>query len=111
MREGLALLYSDTWDLHCSLLLLTAPSHNAVCSWDTRPPCGIPFLKIQYCYYKNAKNFSDGTWVNISGEITKGDYHGTIPVIEIKDIKQCEKPKDEFVNPPDDTYIPTSALF
>ncbi len=63
------------------------------------------------CDYKNASNFSDGTWVNITGKITKGDYHGTIPIIEIKDIKQCDKPKDEFVYPPDDTYIPTSALF
>lgn len=63
------------------------------------------------CNYKNANNFSDGTWVNISGKITKGDYHGTIPVIEIDDMKQCDKPSDEFVYPPDDTYIPTNALF
>lgn len=63
------------------------------------------------CNYKDAKNFSDGTWVNITGKITKGDYHGSIPIIEILDINQCDKPSNEYVYPPDDTYIPTSALF
>lgn len=63
------------------------------------------------CNSKEASKFADGTWVSITGKITKGDYHGTIPVIEVSDIKECTKPKDEFVYPPDDTYIPTSALF
>lgn len=63
------------------------------------------------CNYKNAKEFSDNTWVEITGEITKGDYHGDIPVIEIKEMKACDKPQDEYVYPPDDMYIPTSALF
>lgn len=63
------------------------------------------------CDYKNASEFSDNTWVNITGTITKGDYHGEIPVIEITNMTQCEKPANEFVNPPDDTYIPTSALY
>lgn len=63
------------------------------------------------CNFKDASKFSDGTWVNITGTITKGDYHGDIPVIEIKEMKACDKPSDEYVYPPDDTYIPTSALF
>lgn len=63
------------------------------------------------CNYKDAREFSDNTWVDITGKITKGDYHGDIPVIEITDIKKCDKPSNEYVYPPDDTYIPTSALF
>ena len=63
------------------------------------------------CNCKNAKDFNDGTWVNITGKIEKGDYHGEIPVIEITEIKAVDKPVDEYVYPPDDTFIPTSALF
>ena len=63
------------------------------------------------CNYSKANEFSDNTWVNIIGKITKGDYHGDIPIIEITSMKQCDKPADEYVYPPDDTYIPTSALF
>ncbi len=63
------------------------------------------------CDCKNASEFSDNTWINITGKITKGNYHGDIPVIEITDIKKCAKPQDELVYPPDDTFIPTSALF
>ena len=63
------------------------------------------------CEYKNASNFEDGTWVNITGEITKGNYHGEIPIIKITNIESCDKPENPSVYPPDDTYIPTSALF
>lgn len=63
------------------------------------------------CDYKKASEFSDNTWVTITGKITKGDYHGDIPVIEIEEMKACNKPADEYVYPPDDTFIPTSALF
>ena len=63
------------------------------------------------CDYKNASEFSDNTWVDITGKITKGNYHGDIPIIEITEMKQIDKPVDEYVYPPDDTYIPTSALF
>lgn len=63
------------------------------------------------CDYKDASKFSDSTWVKITGKITKGDYHGEIPVIEINEMEKCDKPQDEYVYPPDDTFIPTSALF
>ena len=63
------------------------------------------------CNSKNAQEFSDGTWVEITGKITKGDYHGDIPVIDVEEMKFCVKPQDEYVYPPDDMYIPTSALF
>ncbi len=62
------------------------------------------------CTYKSAIEFEDKSWVNITGTITKGDYHGDIPVIEINKINSCSKPEDEYVYPPDDTYIPTDSL-
>lgn len=64
------------------------------------------------CDCKNAQNFADNSWVEIKGKITKGSYHGDMPIIKIKEIKQIEKPKDNiYVYPPDDTYVPTSAVF
>ena len=62
------------------------------------------------CEADNAKDFKDGAWVTITGTITKGDYHGDIPVIKIDNIKLIQKPKDEVVYPPDSSYIPTSSL-
>lgn len=63
------------------------------------------------CTSDSAKDFKDGTWVNISGNIIKGYYHNQIPVIEITKIEETSKPEDEFVYPPDDTYIPTAVIF
>lgn len=64
------------------------------------------------CDYKNAKDFENDSWVEIIGEITQGSYHGEMPIIQVKEIKQIEKPKsDLYANPPTDTYIPTSAIF
>lgn len=63
------------------------------------------------CEYDEAKNFEDNTWVQITGEIYKGDYHGDMPIIKITDIKSVEKPsQEEYVYPPDDSYIPTAGL-
>lgn len=59
--------------------------------------------------YENAKNFEDGTWVNVTGEIVKGDYHGDMPILRVIDINVCDKPSEEFVYPPNNDYIPTSS--
>lgn len=63
------------------------------------------------CNYTEALNFPDNTWVDITGEIIKGDYHGDIAVIKVSNMFEIDKPENEFVTPPDDTYIPTSNLF
>lgn len=61
--------------------------------------------------YDKIQDFEDGTWVEIVGTITKGKYHNqNIPIVKINNLHQIEKPQDEFVFPPQDTYIPTSAL-
>ena len=62
------------------------------------------------CSSKEAKNFEEGSWVNITGTIIKGYYHNEIPVIDITKIEKVEKPQDEFVYPPDDMFIPTSLI-
>lgn len=62
------------------------------------------------CESKNVKTFQDGTWVNINGEITKGNYHGEIPVIKITRIEECGEPENSLVYPPDETYLQTSEI-
>ena len=62
------------------------------------------------CEYNFAKDFQNNSWVEITGTVTKGDYHGDMPIIKITDIKNTQKPTDEYVYPPDDNYIPTSAI-
>lgn len=63
------------------------------------------------CECDTAKDFSDNSWIEITGEIYKGDYHGDMPIIKVTDIKIVDKPtQEEYVYPPDDSYIPTSGL-
>ena len=63
------------------------------------------------CQYKDANNFDDGTWVNIIGTIEMGKYHNEeIPIIKITNLQKADEPEEKFVNPPDNTYIPTSGL-
>ena len=63
------------------------------------------------CSYKEAKNFPDDSWVEITGEIIKGNYHGEVPIVKVIKIKQIDKPSNEFTYPPDATYIPTGILY
>ena len=69
------------------------------------------FLVVGFlCEYKNAKDFPDDTWVTVTGEIQKGDYHGDMPILMITDISESQKPSEEYVYPPDGSYIPTSSV-
>lgn len=64
------------------------------------------------CTYKDAEDFEDGTWVNVTGTIKKGKYHNQeIPIIEIKSLEETDEPEEEFVLPPNNSYVPTSAMF
>lgn len=63
------------------------------------------------CSCADGKNFPDNSWVEITGEITKGNYHGEIPIIKVHEIKQVDKPANEFAYPPDSTYIPTGIIY
>lgn len=63
------------------------------------------------CECDDAQKFADDTWVKITGTIIKGNYHGDMPIIKINDINKVNKPTtNEYVYPPDDSYIPTSSI-
>lgn len=62
------------------------------------------------CSYDKAKNFKEGTWVNVTGTIIKGYFHDEIPVIDITKIEETQQPEDTYVYPPDGTYIPTAVI-
>ena len=62
------------------------------------------------CEYDNAKEFENDSWVEITGEIVKGDYHGNMPILKITDMHITQKPSEEYVYPPDDSYIPTNGI-
>ena len=62
------------------------------------------------CNYDKAKEFKDNSWVEIEGEITKGNYHGEIPVIKITKINIIETPSEEYVYPPDESFVTTSTV-
>lgn len=63
------------------------------------------------CSYDKSKELKEGSWITVTGEIIKGYYHNEIPVIDINKLERTSKPEDEYVYPPDDTYIPTSVIF
>lgn len=62
------------------------------------------------CNSLEGKEYKDGTWIELTGEITQGFYHGIIPEIKVTEIKEITKPEDVYVCPPDDTYIPTENV-
>ena len=53
---------------------------------------------------------NENSWVEITGTITKGDYHGDMPIIEIDSINIVAPPTDEYVYPPSEDYIMTNSL-
>ena len=62
------------------------------------------------CEYKNAGDYKDGEWIDVTGVIQKSDYYGEIPIIEVTNINKCDEPENKYVSIPNDTYIPTSNL-
>lgn len=62
------------------------------------------------CNSTEISKFDDGAWVELTGEITKGEYHGEMPEIKVTEIKGIDKPEDAYVYPPDNTYIPTDSV-
>lgn len=62
------------------------------------------------CECENAKEFENEAWIELTGEITKGNYHGDMPIVRVTSIQKVNKPNEEFVYPPDESYIPTSGV-
>lgn len=61
--------------------------------------------------YDKASELKEGEWVELTGTITKGEYHGPIPVINVESLNKISVPSEEYVYPPSDTYIPTTTIF
>ena len=62
------------------------------------------------CSPSEIKNYKDNEWVEIEGTITKGDYHGEIPIIKITKINNADVPSEEYVYPPDNSFVTTSTV-
>lgn len=62
------------------------------------------------CHLNGADKYKTGCWIEIEGVITKGDYHGEIPVIEIEKIKETKIPNEEYVYPPSEEYVATPGV-
>ena len=62
------------------------------------------------CSSSEIKNYKDNEWVEIEGTITKGDYHGEIPIIKITKINKADAPSEEYVYPPDNSFVTTSTV-
>ena len=61
---------------------------------DSNQTIVIGFL----CNYKESKNFEDGTWVDVTGIITKGDYYGEIAKIDVLNMFKIPEPDEKVVN-------------
>lgn len=62
------------------------------------------------CESDRSKEFENEAWVEITGEIGKINLSTEIPIIKVLKIEKIEKPLEDTVPPPDNTYIPTSTL-
>lgn len=62
------------------------------------------------CQYEKATNLDDNCWVEITGEVTKGNYHGEMPIVKILSLDTTTAPSEENVYPPDDMYVLTSGV-
>lgn len=62
------------------------------------------------CHSDIANKYKDNTWVEITGTITKGNYNEEIPIIEVENINEIATPTEEYVYPPDSSFITTSTV-
>ncbi len=60
---------------------------------------------------EKAKEFPTYTWVEITGEITKGYYNGETPILKILSIEKASKPENATVCVPDSSYVPTAVIY
>ena len=81
-------------------------ARNMIINENTSQSVVVGFL----CEFSNAQKFSDNIWVDVTGTIQKGNYYGEIAIIKVENMVECNKPKDDFVSVPNNTYIPTSSI-
>ena len=52
------------------------------------------------CSSNEIKNYENNIWIEVTGIITKGNYHGEMPILEVSKITKINTPDDIFVYPP-----------
>ncbi|MGN1270183.1 MAG: hypothetical protein ACI4UU_04895 [Clostridia bacterium] len=62
------------------------------------------------CECEDIKQYEDCTWIEVEGKITKGSYHGDMPIVKVEKIQRIDKPSDEYVYPPDESFVPTMSI-
>ena len=62
------------------------------------------------CECSDASSYANNEWVELEGEITKGDYHGDMPIIKVTYINRINVPNEEIVYPPDSSFVQTSTV-
>ena len=64
------------------------------------------------CSSEKAKEFENYTWINIIGEIQKGSFNNVdMPVLNILEIEKTNKPENDTVPMPDDSFVPTCVIY
>lgn len=64
------------------------------------------------CEYDDIISYDEYSWIEITGEITKGYYNNSaIPILKIIEIKSIEEPDNPTVPAPDGDYVPTSVIY
>ena len=63
------------------------------------------------CNFNNAVQFETNSWVEITGMITKGNYHEAVPLINVIKMEKISKPSKIYVYPPDESFVPTANLY
>lgn len=59
--------------------------------------------------YEKIDQVDNLAWVRVTGTIEKGNLDGEIPLLKVTSLQVTDRPSDEFVYPPDDTYVQTSS--
>ncbi len=64
------------------------------------------------CFFNNAKEFENYTWVNITGTIEKSKYKNEdIPRVNIEHMEKTDIPENPIVNIPNDFFVPTAVIY
>ena len=62
--------------------------------------------------YERASELENYTWINISAEIIKGYFNDTqMPVLKILSVEKINKPSNDTVPMPDDSFVPTCVIY
>ena len=62
------------------------------------------------CQSSNSLQYENGTWVEVDGTISNGNYHSEIPIIKVTSINEVSPPETPYVTPPNTGYLITEEI-